>query len=162
MSVGSYVLSIVGIVLLGVLIDVIMPDGEMNKYIKGVFSLLALFIIISPVQKLFNNNFDFNNIFYDNKAVETDSDFLDATKKQIKNQLERSLMARYKNAGFDNIKVEIKCDMSNNVLDIKKVMIDISNLVMSEDLSHINKYTEIKKVAMNFLNLEESDVEINE
>ena len=75
---------LVGIVLLGVLIDVIMPDGEMNKYIKGVFSLLALFIIISPVQKLFNNNFDLNNIFYDSRAVETDSDFLDATKKQIK------------------------------------------------------------------------------
>ncbi|MBR4124141.1 MAG: stage III sporulation protein AF [Clostridia bacterium] len=162
MNVSSYILSIVGVVLLGVLIDVIMPDGEMNKYIKGVFSLLALFIIVSPVQKLFNNNFDLNNIFYDSKAVETDSDFLDATNKQIKNQLERSLIVRYKNAGFENIKVEIKCDMSNNVSVIKKVIIDISNLVMSEDLSHINKYTEIKKVAMDFLNLEESDVEVNE
>ena len=158
----NYILSIVGVVFLGVLVDVIMPDGEMNKYIKGVFSLLALFIIVSPVQKLFNNNFDLNNIFYDGKAVETDSDFLDATNKQIKNQLEKSLLARYKSAGFDNIKVEIKCDMSNNVLEIKKVIIDISNLVMSEDLSHINKYTEIKKVATDFLNVEESDVEINE
>lgn len=162
MSVSSYVLSIVGVVLLGVLIDVIMPDGEMNKYIKGVFSLLALFVMVSPVQKLFDKNFDLNDIFYDGKAVETDSDFLEATNKQIKNQLEKSLVARYKSAGFDNIKVEIMCDMSNNVLEIKKVIIDVSNLVMTEELSHINKYIEIKKVATDFLNVEESDVEINE
>ena len=162
LSISSYILSIVGVVLLGVLIDVIMPDGEMNKFIKGVFSLLALFIIISPVQKLFNNNFDLNQIFYDSKAVETDTDFLEATNKQLKNQLERTLVARYKNAGFDGIKVEIVYDLSNNVLEIKKVIVDISNLVMSQDLPHINKYTEIKKVATDFLNLEESDVEINE
>ena len=162
MSVGSFVLSIVGVVFLGVLIDVIMPDGEMNKYIKGVFSLLALFVILSPVQKLFNNNFNLDDIFYNNNAVETDSDFLEATNKQIKVQLEKTLLAKLKSAGFDEIKVEIICEMSDNVFKIKKVIIDISNLVMSKDLSHINKYKEIKKITTDFLNVEESDVEINE
>ena len=47
----SYILSIVGIVFLGVLVDVIMPDGEMNKYVKGVFSIIALCVIINPLPK---------------------------------------------------------------------------------------------------------------
>ena len=42
-GITQYVVSIIGIVFLGVLVDVIMPDGEMNKFIKGMFSLLAMF-----------------------------------------------------------------------------------------------------------------------
>lgn len=162
MSISSYILSIVGIVFLGVLIDVVMPDGEMNKYIKGVYALIAMFVIISPIQKLFNKKFNLDDIFYDSKAVETDSDFIEATNKQIKNQLEKYLLVKLKNEGFEKVEVEIVCEMSNNVLDIKKVIIDISNMVMSENISHINKYKEIKKVVTSFLSVEESDVEINE
>ena len=33
----SWILSIVGIVLLGVLIDLILPNGEIQKYIKSIF-----------------------------------------------------------------------------------------------------------------------------
>lgn len=162
MTVGSYILSIVGVVFLGVLVDVILPEGEMNKFIKGAFSLVALFVIVSPVQKLFNKNFDISNVFYDTAAVQTDKDFLEATTKQMKLHLETALEVKLKDNGFDAVEVEILCDMSNNVLEIKKVKIDISKMVINTNIPHINKYTEIKSVVTNFLNVEESDVEINE
>ena len=52
--------------------------------------------------------------------------------------------------------------MSNYNFVIKKVMIDISNMVINANIPHINKYTEIKQVAVNYLNVEESDIVINE
>ena len=36
----GYILSILGIVIAGVLIDVIMPSGKINKYIKSIYSNL--------------------------------------------------------------------------------------------------------------------------
>ena len=46
----GYVLSVIGVVFLGVLVDGIMPDGEMNKYVKGMFSLIALCVLLSAVK----------------------------------------------------------------------------------------------------------------
>ena len=162
MGLSSYILSVVGIVFLGVLVDLIMPDGEMNKFVKGAFALIAVFVIISPVQKLFKSNFDIGEVFYNEQAIQTDADFLEATTKQMKAELEMMLKVKLKDAGFDNVNVEISCEMSNNVLKIKKVEIDISKMVINTNMVHINKYTEIKNVATNFLNVEESDVVINE
>lgn len=162
MTIEIYVLSIVGIVFLGVLVDIIMPEGDMNKFIKGLFSIIALFVIVSPVQKIFNKDFDVDEIIYDKTAVQMDEDYLEATTKQMKNELEITLCVKLKDAGFDNVKVEISCDMSNNVFQIKKVILDISKMVINTNIPHINKYTEIKQVVTNYLNVEESDVIINE
>ena len=162
MSVEIYILSIVGIVFLSVLVDIIMPDGDMSKFIKGVFSIVALFVIISPAQKFFNKDFDIDKIIYDQTAVQIDSDYIEATTKQMKNQLEITLSVKLKDAGFDNVGVEILCDMSNNVFQVEKVVLDISNMVINTNIPHINKYTEIKQVVIDYLNVEESDVIINE
>lgn len=161
-ALSSYILSIIGIVFLGVLVDVIMPDGEMNKYVKGVFSLIALFVILSPVQKLFNNNYNLEEIFYDSSSIKVDSDFLEATTKQMKRQCENVLIAKLKDAGFEEVDVEILAEMSNYEFQIKKVIIDISNLVINQNIEHINKYTEIRAIVLDNFNVEESDVIINE
>ena len=161
-SISSYILSIVGIVFLGVLVDVVMPDGEMNKYVKGIFSLVALFVIISPIQTVLSGKTDLSEVFYDTSAIEIDSDFLEATNKQIKKQLENTLLAKLKNAGFDDVEVEILCDMSNNQFEVKKVVLDISKMVINSDVEHINKYTEVRAIVLECLNVEESDVIINE
>ena len=139
-----------------------MPDGEMNKYVKGVFSIIALCVILSPIPKFFKNDFNVGDLFYDSSAISVDADFLDATNKQIKNQYENTLIVKLKDAGFDNVKVEILYDVSNYNFHIKKVIIDISNMVINTNMAHINKYTEIVDITKKYLNVEESDIVINE
>ena len=158
----EYILSIVGIVFLGVLVDVIMPNGEMNKYVKGVFSIIALFVIVSPVQKIFDSNYDLGDTFYDTTAVEIDTDFLEATQKQMKISFQNSIEAKLCDEGFEGVEVEILCEMSNYELVIKKVIADVSKMVMNENIEHINNYAEIKTIIAKNLNMEESDVVINE
>ena len=161
-SVSSYILSVVGVVFLGVLVDVIMPDGEMNKYVKGVFSLVALVVIISPVQKLFNSDFSVENIFYDTTSIQIYNDFIEATLKQMKMQYENILIAKLKDKGFENVDVEILAEMSNYEISIKKVILDISKMVINSNAEHINKYEDIKAIVLENFDVEESDVIINE
>ena len=42
---GEYLLSILGIVILGVVIDVVMPSGSTSKYISGIFAIVVMFVI---------------------------------------------------------------------------------------------------------------------
>lgn len=158
----AYILSIIGVVFLGVLVDVILPEGDMNKYIKGMFGIVALFVIVSPINKILNNNINIEDVFYNTSATIVDKDFLEATNNQIKNQIEASLETQLLNAGFKNINVELECNLSAEQFEIKKVIVDISKMVINQNMTHINKYTEIKKVVINFVDVEEENVVINE
>ena len=158
----AYILSVIGIVFLGVLVDVIMPEGMMNKYIKGMFGIVSLFVIISPIAKIINSDIKIEDVFYNSSATVVDKDFLEATNKQIKKQLEITIETNLLNAGFENTIVEIECNLSAEQFAIKKVIIDISKMVINQNMTHINKYTEIKRVVTNLVNVEEDNVVINE
>ena len=157
-----WVLSIVGIAFTGVFVDIIMPEGKMNKYVKGVFALVSLLVIISPVAKIIDEGFTIKDVFYNENATMIDKDFVDATNKQIKESLENSLEAKLANAGFMQVDVEIKVNLDNQDFEIEKIIVDISKMVINSNMVHINKYTEIKGVVINYINVEESDVIINE
>lgn len=73
----AWIISIVGVVVLGVLVDVMLPEGSTAKYIKGVFGLIALAVMIAPLPKLFNKDFNFESLISDNTAqIQTDNNFI--------------------------------------------------------------------------------------
>ena len=45
----AYILSVLGIVIAGVIIDVIIPAGSISVYIKSIYSIFVVAVIISPV-----------------------------------------------------------------------------------------------------------------
>lgn len=161
-QISAYILSLVGIVFLGVLVDVIMPDGEMNGFVKGMFALIAMLIIIAPIGKLKNKNFKLEDIFEQTTSIQIDGDFLEATKKDIDESLKNQLVAKLEDEGFCKIIVTIESMMSNNVYQIEKVKISVANLSNLDKQEHINKCTKIKEIAEQILNVEESDVIIDE
>ena len=80
MDISTYLLSIVGVAILGVIVDLILPSGTVSKYIKGVFALILIFVIISPIPKLINQNWSFNDIFQ-TSSTEIDEDYLEKLAK---------------------------------------------------------------------------------
>ena len=46
---SSYLLSLLGVILLVVLVDAILPSGNISKYISGIFAIVVMFVIISPI-----------------------------------------------------------------------------------------------------------------
>ena len=51
-QVSMWVLSIVSIVLIGVLIEVILPQGKTNKILKSVVAVVSVLVIVSPLKNL--------------------------------------------------------------------------------------------------------------
>ena len=56
----AYILAILGVVVVGILVDIIIPSGKINKFIKSIYSIFVVMVILNPIIKFFNNHSDFN------------------------------------------------------------------------------------------------------
>ena len=140
---SNWILSIAGIICVSVIVELILPDGQMNRYIKGIFSFIIILVVIMPIPKLLNRDFDFSNIF-DNSGYEINSDYLyqvnldkmNSVKNEIENQIEKR--------GYLNVVVSINCDIFDNSMQYKSIFVDLSDLVISGQAEH-NNISKIKK-----------------
>ena len=140
---SNWILSIAGIICVSVIVELILPDGQMNRYIKGIFSFIIILVVIMPIPKLLNRDFNFSNIF-DNSGYEINSDYLyqvnldkmNSVKNEIENQIEKR--------GYLNVVVSINCDIFDNSMQYKSIFVDLSDLVISGQAEH-NNISKIKK-----------------
>ncbi len=73
---SEWIISIVGVILLGVLLEIVLPEGKTAKYVRGAFSLLIVFAIAAPLPALFKKDFSFT---LDSGAVTADETFEQTT-----------------------------------------------------------------------------------
>ncbi len=69
-------MSIVGVICLGILLEIVLPEGQTAKYVKGAFSLLVVFVIAMPLPNLLGKDW---KLEFDGSAFEVDKDFIDST-----------------------------------------------------------------------------------
>ena len=156
---SSYVLSILGVVLLGIIIDVIIPSGNINKYIKSIFSIFIVAVIISPVVKFLSNKSDFkldyNNYEIDQELVQY------IYKKRVENE-EKKIEQHFQSEGFEGIDIVIDFSINNNEIEYNSCNINLENLVISADKQHINKYEFIRNLVIDYTNLTKEEILIYE
>ena len=138
---NAWVLSIVGVVFLGMLLDIVYPNGKTNKLCKSIFGIITIAVIIKPIFNI-DMKFDSNN-FVDN--------FLSSSLNNVKinmyvSEIESNLLLN----GIDGVFVEIDSKIENNNIIIENVNLDISQAVLLKNFENINKYevivNEVKKV----------------
>ena len=156
---SGYVLSILGIVLLGVIIDVIIPSGNISKYIKSIFSIFVVAVIISPVVTFLSNK---NGIKLDYDNYEMDKQLIEYIFEKRTENEENKIEIYLKDNGFDKIDINLNYLINNNELDYISCTINLQNLVISADKQHINKYEFITKTVKDFTNLTDEEIVINE
>lgn len=103
----QWVLSIVGIVVLGVLVDVVMPEGESAKYIKGVFGVVAVITIISPIINLMQN-VKLNDWQTQTSSIEVQTETLDSLVTNVRQAQEKQIASTLREQGFNPRDVKIK------------------------------------------------------
>lgn len=155
----GYVLSIVGIVVAGVLIDIIVPSGTLNKYIKGVYSIFVIAVLISPITKLMHKAKNFT-IQYEEYAI--NENLLNYIGKMQTSALENDIEKILTDDGFSNTDITLTFSIENDLLKYVSCKINLKKLVISTDKQHINKYEYIKGVVIEKTNLSETEIIIDE
>lgn len=129
-------ISIVGIVSLGVLIEIVLPEGENTKYIRGIFSIIVIFVIVSPLPKMLKGEF-FKDFSGENGAqIEIDEEYYQSMKESIRKSVIEGLDERLLSHGYDNIEFEIEFD-EDYAYSVKKVV--VKNVFSSEEEWNIVK-----------------------
>ena len=120
-------------------VEMILPDNNMKKYAKFVLGLMLIVVIINPIMKIFDKDFDFSA--YANKATSymasntsvadikkyKDINILNTTenfKKNLENQCITNLEETYPENKY-NANINIAYDSQKGVYNINKVEIGI-------------------------------------
>ena len=154
---SNWILSIAGIICVSVIVELILPEGQMNRYIKGVFSFIIILVVIMPIPKLVNKDFDFSNIF-DESGYEIDSDYIYQINLDKINGVKSEIEKQVENRGYLNVVISINCEIFDNSMQYKSIFVDLSDLVISGQAEHNN----ISKIKKDISNIIMAIVDINE
>lgn len=162
-AISAWIMSILGIVIIGTLIDLILPSGRISKYIKSIFATVTVLVIVTPIPSLIRNNFNVENGGLIAPEFTLDENYLAYADKVKMRYLSKGVEEKLAEDGFRGVSVEIdgKFD-ENNSLVINFVKVNLQNLVIDEDKQHINKYELIRDSVTKYLNVEKGAVMINE
>ena len=161
-EISKWLISIISVAVGGVLVDLMLPNGKLNGFIRAIFGFLSVTVIISPIPKLLNKEINFNNIVYNQNATNINQDYVDASIKKIIISLEESCEKELSSKGFENVDVVISFIIEDYNYTIQKVTLNIKNLVINSNAVHINKYTEMEQIVRNHLNALDMEVVFNE
>ena len=151
----AYLLSVFGIVLAGVILDVVLPAGSINKYIKSIYSIFVVFVLINPIFSFLKQERRFLFTYQDYQLDEKLMEYVytkrtEAVSTQIANELKKS--------GITDVDINLKYSIENNELIYNSCLINLDNMTITEDKQHINIYEFITEILLQYTNLSEQEI----
>lgn len=152
-GISAYLLSIVGVVILLVIIDLILPDSKISKYIKSIAAVFVVAVIASPIVKLVNSNWDWHSLFVGSE-YQIDENIINNINQQNIEVLEDEITNYLTEQGFEGVEVMVSANFIENELKISYIYVNLCDLVINENLEHIDYYTKIKELITQQINIE--------
>ncbi|MDE6605682.1 MAG: stage III sporulation protein AF [Clostridia bacterium] len=118
---SGWLIGIVGVVSLGVLIEVLLPEGENSKYIRGIFSIIVIFVIISPLPKLAKGDY-IKGFTSQSQEISIDNEYYESVKDDIQIKVEDNLKEKLEKAGYNDLSFDIQFD-EEYVFMINKIVV---------------------------------------
>ena len=160
-TLSAWLLSIIGIVIIGVIIDLVMPEGSISKYIKSVFSFIVILIIISPLTKVDNFNLTLDN-FISNNKIAVDEEYVFSINQKLLDQIRYKIISDSEKSGIHNIDVNFLSEIDDYRLKINEVNIFIGNMVIDKESEHINKYQILVNIVNTYIKIDKENIKFYE
>lgn len=130
----NWAISVVGTVLLTVLADVILPDGQTNKYVKTALSVVVILAMLAPVVKIADGSLSFVS---DDKQYQAQSQYLYMVEQKQESEIEQRLILELAESGYKNCIVEAEATLNEQGLTIDKISVNLKNAVIPDGMSNI-------------------------
>ena len=161
-TISIWVLSIVGIIVLSMLVDLLLPSGSMSKFIKSIFGYLIIVVILSPVFSFFTQkDFSINDIFSSSNVQIQDS-FVANVNRQFLDSVEKSIEKSCHEKGIKFVEVGIQADIFKNEIEIKQISVNLKNIVITDEVKHTNIRTSIVNIIKENIKVKEEIIKFYE
>lgn len=155
----SWLYNLIGVVFIEIVFEIILPSNKINKFIKCIFSIFIVFSLISP---LVNISSKINKIKIDNVSSKINEELFQTISDLRKNTYETLITKGLENDEIFNVEIDIEFDVEKSNMQIDKITIDLTNLVLTENGKNINKYEVITKHVKKYLDISEDKIIFNE
>ena len=124
----GWIISVVCVIVLGVLMEIVLPNGKVAKYVKGTFALVVIFVIVAPLPKLIKSEwkFDFSTAWQNANATfeaETTKDYNDDKAAEVKKYLAAN--------GYD---CEVNIEIGKETFEVERATIILIGDSKSADI----------------------------
>ena len=157
-AISTWVLSIVGIIILSILVDLILPSGKTSSFIKNIFGYLIIVVILSPVFTFFTNKeFSVNDLF-DKENVQIQDGFVASVNRQFLDNAEKAIEKACEQEGFRFVEVGIEADIFENQLIINQISVNLKFVVIDDKAKNKNIKTSILDIVQDNIKIEKEIV----
>ncbi len=152
---SGYILGVLGVVIAGVIIDVVIPSGSINKYIKSIFSIFVIVVLVAPVVKFVNN---FKGIELDTNNLKPDEKLLNFIYKSKVISKEVDIEKELDDEGLSGVDIKLQFTIENNELKINSCIVILKNMTNNSDNQHIDIYENIYEVVNKHTGLGDKEI----
>ena len=157
-AISTWVLSIVGIIILSILVDLILPSGKTSSFIKNIFGYLIIVVILSPVFTFFTSKeFSVNDLF-DKENVQIQDGFVASVNRQFLDNAEKAIEKACEEEGFRFVEVGIEADIFENQLIINQISVNLKFVVIDDKAKNKNIKTSILDIVQGNIKIEKEIV----
>lgn len=146
-EISKWLLSISCVAVLGVLLEIILSDGSTKKYIKSIFALIMLLVILLPLPKLLNKKFDLGRLTIPNTNSQLDDNIFNQQKDAVKS----SILNRLEKNGYKNCSVNIYGEQKNGALKLRSILIKLPYDYNYNGRDKTEVYESVKKTVADIL-----------
>ena len=156
--ISSWAQQIIFAVIIGVIIQMLLPEGKSKKYIKIVIGVYVLFSVINPgVGKDIDLNLENLALNIETNTSETEVNTGDSINEIYVTNLNQDVISKLKNKGYGCEKVELKTNDKYEIESLK--VIGIYELNEEEETEN---NTTINEVVINEVQIGEKENSIKE
>lgn len=173
--ISNWIQGIIVAVIIGTLIEMILPEGNCKKYIKVVIGVYIMFSIISPViTKITGNEFRVSDIFDLDEYIEassqnTQESIQNNQQIQIKevyiNSLKRDMQEKILEKGYEVEKIDLRIE-NDEKYTLKKIFIYLKEKDNLEErknvVNNVETVNEIKISGKNYNQKNDNVISNNE
>lgn len=155
---SQWIISIAGVAVLSTAVEILMPSGNINKYIRSVLAIICMFVIISPLPKLINSGFTISDIFFNSQETSVDYSFVEYINGKKMELVEEDTKIYLETKGYKNVVIKIEAAYIESDAEILFVKVYLNNLVILSPDANINSNDEIVMLISNYLSVKQEKV----
>lgn len=155
----DYLLGIVGIIFLITIAEIILPEGKIGHYLKSIFAIIVLLVVIEPVSKIRFNGLTF---MFEESEIEYQENYLNFIAETKIKVLNQEFTKYIYDKGIDQVDLEIIYEFNDNDFLVKKVLVNLKKAVIIGENKHINIKETVVQAVVDFFNIETKDIVVNE
>lgn len=155
MVMSQWLLSITGVVLIGVLVELLLTDSPMSKFVRSIYAFFILFVIVQPLPQFLNSA---SEMVGGEVSLPINTELLATINAQSAAALERRVVSELERAGYTDVIIVIECDKTASAFKAARVFVNAYGAVITKPNSNIDMKKEITDIVRAVTVVDESKI----